>query len=286
MVRLTNSDTNIDAKYKYDALGRRIERTVDDSDNIETTRYFYRNWQVLEEQDGGKATTATYVYGLYIDEVLNMKRGSENTYYHTDDIYSVGALTDTSGAVVERYEYDDFGEPTFIDSSGNPFLLSLASNPYLFTGRRFDQETGLYYYRTRYLDSTAGRFTSRDIVGIWSDVNNLGNPFSFSGNNPISRLDPLGTKSDDVCCEPSQKKVKRLNVDKFNKCMAEKMSLISCGSCTAGLIYACYTGVLWACGVCNACSLVTLACYMTSLEIVTVWTPCNFQIELPENWRY
>ena len=76
------------------------------------------------------------------------------------------AVTDGGGATVERYEYDDYGRPEFSDGAGAPIPDSAIGNPYLFTGRRLDPETGWYYYRTRYLDPQAGRFTTRDTIGI------------------------------------------------------------------------------------------------------------------------
>ena len=69
---------------------------------------------------------------------------------------------------------------------------STIGNPYLFTGREYDPETGLYYYRTRYLDPVAGRFTTRDVIGLWGDEAELGNGYSYVGNNPGSLLDPFG----------------------------------------------------------------------------------------------
>jgi len=61
--------------YRYDALGRRIVRVVDaDSAEPEVTCYFYAGSRVIEEQDGDGVTQATYVYGLYVDEVLTMRR--------------------------------------------------------------------------------------------------------------------------------------------------------------------------------------------------------------------
>jgi len=87
------------------------------------------------------------------------------------------AVTDGSGNVVERYEYTDFGDPTVLDLNYDPVAgnESAIGNPYLFTGRRYDPETGLYWYRTRYYDPVGGRFTSRDKIGTWGDPFNLGN---------------------------------------------------------------------------------------------------------------
>jgi RHS repeat-associated protein len=169
--------------YTYDALGRRIETLVDAGGVPEVRRFFYDDWQVIEEQDDLSVLQATYVYGNYIDEVLNMQRGGGDYYYHTDDQYNVVAITDAAAAVVERYEYDDFGRP---------LSTSLVDNPYLFTGRRYDTDSGLYHYRQRYYDSVEGRFLTRDPIGIWGDPVNLGAPTTYVGNNPWSYRDAYG----------------------------------------------------------------------------------------------
>jgi RHS repeat-associated protein len=94
-------------------------------------------------------------------------------------------VTDDTGALVERYRYDDFGTPNITSSVGNP---------YMWNGRRFDPETGLYYYRTRYLEPRTGRFTSRDVIGLWGDPGNLGNGLAYVGNDPWSNVDPYGLR--------------------------------------------------------------------------------------------
>jgi RHS repeat-associated protein len=149
---------------------------------------------------------ATYVYGRYIDEVLQMQRCGTGIlpvdcttgvppvdyYYHTDDLYNVMAVTDGAGNVVERYEYDDYGTPMVMAPDGTVFASSTIGNPYLFTGRRYDAETSWYHYRTRYLDPAAGRFTTRDTIGIWGDPWELGNGYTYVENNPRSWIDPWG----------------------------------------------------------------------------------------------
>ena len=194
MVEYTDLVAGQRHSYAYDALGRRIRRIVDaDAPIPQETRYFYDDWRVCEEQDPAGTTQATYVYGLYLDEVLTMQRGGTDSYYHTDDLYNVMAVTDSAAAVVERYEYGDYGQPidptTLAPIPGDP---STVGNPYLFTGRRYDPETAWYYYRTRYLDPIVRRFTTRDTIGIWGDRKNTGNGYSLKGNNPFTHLDPLG----------------------------------------------------------------------------------------------
>jgi len=186
------------------------------------TRYFYggeSQWQVCAERGAFSQITATYVYGNYIDEVLQMQRCEAGPpsctstppadyYYHTDDLYNVMAVTDDAGNVVERYEYDDYGTPMVMDAAGNALALSdgtpatgasgtahtssAIANPYLFTGRRFDPETAWYHYRTRYLDPQSGRFTTRDTIAIWGDDMGVGNGYPYVASNPFSWNDPFG----------------------------------------------------------------------------------------------
>ena len=174
--------------YQYDVLGRRTQE-IDSIGNL--TRFYYDGWHVVEEQDAAAATLATYVFGWLPDEILEMDRGAQ-FFYHADDLGSVRAITDAAATVVERYEYSDYGEPSFFDAFWNPMPGTLIDNPYMFTGRRWDEDTGWNYYRTRYMDPRAGRFTTRDTIGIWGDPAEMGNGFSYVGNNPATYVDPFG----------------------------------------------------------------------------------------------
>ncbi len=118
--------------------------------------------------------------------------GMETHYYLHDDLFNVIGLADDTGTLQERYEYGDYGMPAVYDASNGPLAESAFQNAYLFNGRRFDSDTGLYYYRTRYMNPELGRFISRDTIGLWGDANNLGNPYTYLGNNPWSGLDPFG----------------------------------------------------------------------------------------------
>ena len=111
--------------------------------------------------------------------MIDVADSNTDYYYHFDGLGSAVALSNENKEIVERYSYDVFGEPNTIGSFGNP---------YLFTGRRFDNETGLYYYRARYYDYYLGRFLQTDPLG-YDDGLNL---YTYTGNNPISFIDPRG----------------------------------------------------------------------------------------------
>ena len=84
-------------------------------------------------------------------------------YYHQNHLYSVMAMTDASGAVVERYRYDAYGKQTVFSPDGTTVrATSSVGNSVGFTGRTVDSETGLMYFRARYMSTSLGRFIGRD----------------------------------------------------------------------------------------------------------------------------
>ena len=94
-----------------------------------------------------------------------------------------------TGEAIERYAYHPYGRVMILDGAGiTERTASLFDNPYTFTGRRLDPETGLYYYRARYYHPTLGRFLTRDPLGY---VDGAG-LYEYVNAGPLERVDPLG----------------------------------------------------------------------------------------------
>jgi RHS repeat-associated protein len=118
-----------------------------------------------------------------------------NRYYFLKDRqYSVTAITDNAGAIIETYEYSAYGIMTIKDSTGEVLTESGVSNTYGYTGRRWDSESGLWYYRNRMYSATLGRFMQRDPAG-YVDGYNL---YAYVMNNPLVFLDPEGLTARDT----------------------------------------------------------------------------------------
>ena len=184
--RLISVDNGTTATYKYDALNRRIQKTVVSTGS--TTNYYYCGDQAIEERDANNAVLATYIFGISVDDVLQMQRGGNTYYYHKNHLGSVVALTDGSGNLVERYEYDPYGQPSFFDANDNTLSQSAEGNSILFTGRNYDAEIDLYYYRARTMHPTLGRFMQHDPL-MYVDGMNM---FWYVNNNPLNYVDPNG----------------------------------------------------------------------------------------------
>ena len=144
------------------------------------TRYVYDGEDILFEFDGSNALKARYTHGPGIDEPLLMDRSGSKYYYHSDGLGSITDLTDSTGAVKQSYVYDSFGQ--IVQTAGS------VTNPYTYTGREFDSESGLYNYRFRYYDPHVGRFLQEDPIKSI-------NPYPYADNNPLTFMDPWGFKS-------------------------------------------------------------------------------------------
>lgn len=173
MVPGTNGGTTT---FKYDPFGRRIQK----SGPLGITNYLYDGANSIEEVDNGGSVLARYTQDQAIDQPLSELRSGAISNYEFDGIGSVTSLSSSNGALASTYTFDSFGKLTA--STGT------LTNPFQYTGRDFDSETGLFYYRARYYDPLGGRFISEDPIGLSGGINE----YAYVRNDPTRLVDPFG----------------------------------------------------------------------------------------------
>ncbi|RJP70179.1 MAG: RHS repeat-associated core domain-containing protein, partial [Candidatus Abyssobacteria bacterium SURF_17] len=147
-------------------------------------RFVYDGLDLIADLNKFDQVVASYTNGLGIDDPLIMRWNGNDYFYHKNHLGSVTMITDDEGEdnpLAKTYQYDAYGN--VLSASG-----SLAYNPFLFTGRERHVASGLYYYRARWYDPQLGRFMNQDPIG---DLGGL-NLYAYVGNDPVSRIDPLG----------------------------------------------------------------------------------------------
>jgi len=115
-----------------------------------------------------------------------MLRSATTSYYELDGLDSVTSLSNSAGALAQTYTFDSFGNQTAPSGS--------LTNPFQYTARESDTETGLYFYRARYYDPNGGRFVSEDPMAFRAGVDF----YAYVLNNPTNLVDPKGLLQ--VCC--------------------------------------------------------------------------------------
>jgi RHS repeat-associated protein len=198
---------NADARrveFKNDYLGRRVQKTVRAGYNGTTyttvqsdTKFIYDGWNLIAEYDVSSSfvRTRTYVWGLDMSRSLQGAGGVGGLLMIRDHAAGfgyqaaydgngnvVGMIKRATGELAAAYEYDAFGNT--LRASG----AYAASNPFRFSTKYTDTETGLVYYGLRYYSPTLGRFINQDPIEEQGGLNLYG----FCGNNGINHWDYLG----------------------------------------------------------------------------------------------
>lgn len=175
---LTSTSTceALTANFKYDAFGRRIEKSV----NGRTIRCVYDRADIVQEIENG-VVSANHIRTLNIDEPLARVTPTAVRFYQTDALGSVIGLVDENGTTKTIYNYDPYGNVAISGEQND--------NPFQYTARENDG-TGLYYYRARYYSPELQRFISEDPIGLSGGIN----LFAYVANNSVNWVDPRGLK--------------------------------------------------------------------------------------------
>jgi RHS repeat-associated protein len=201
------------SSYRYDALGRRVEKSVVAGSLVEryirTTAETPGHWEnishVVATFDVSNNWKQNFVWNDEVDGITMLEQAdmldydtdtntSEVTrsFYHRNALGSVMDITDMNQAKVVAYRYDPYGKAT-ITVGGTPQANDPLGQHWAFTGRFLDEESGLLYYRARHYDPGTGRFVQRDPFG-YAQGPSL---FAYVDSNVASRSDPSGYGGDD-----------------------------------------------------------------------------------------
>ncbi len=129
-----------------------------------------------------------------------------------DMLYRTTGLAGDAGAVYEAYDTDAYGNtlifrnppefpatppPAVIAWTNDDTQVPVPTCDFIFTGQRFDFESGLYYYKNRYYSAGLGRFLTRDLVNSQRNLVRSLNSYLYCYSNPIINMDRLGLDPDD-----------------------------------------------------------------------------------------
>ena len=185
---ITKGDNTI--SYTYNDNGIRTSKTV----NGIRTDYYLNGTAIIMQKTGDNVIWYTY------DEngnVAGMSYNGSDYWFYRNAQNDVIGIVDSSGAVVAKYTYDDWGKVLAVtDGQGNDISSNATHianiNPIRYRGYYYDTETGLYYLQSRYYDAEVGRFINADGY-ISTGQGTVGsNMFAYCGNNPVNRTDNTG----------------------------------------------------------------------------------------------
>ncbi|WCT56191.1 hypothetical protein PQ456_01290 [Paenibacillus kyungheensis] len=208
--RKTLSDTQEatatkESSYSYDLDNKLIAATIDGTkttidylpDGLRsqkttgtaTTQYGYNGSGQVVSEKASNGNSSTYIRG---DRVLVKKdqSASKDYYYLFNGHGDVVQMVDTSGAIVNSYRYDEWGNIAKQQET--------VANSFKYAGEAYDSETGLYYLKARYYDPSQGRFLNEDSVeGQITNPLTL-NIYGYVSNNPLRYIDPTGNSNFEV----------------------------------------------------------------------------------------
>ena len=176
----------LEAVYTYDASGIRTSKKV----NGITTEYLTAGGSVLSEKKNG-----VWQHYLYdgSGQLMAIRYKGADYYYIRDGLMSITGLVDANGVAVVNYRYDSWGILTGITGSMAGTLGK--DNPYRFKGYYYDEETGMYYLKSRYYQPEICRFISADSYDVLTQSPMAlvdTNLYNYCDNNPVYREDENG----------------------------------------------------------------------------------------------
>jgi|WetSurMetagenome_2_1015567.scaffolds.fasta_scaffold00155_25 RHS repeat-associated protein len=180
----SSSRTNLtNYYYSGDGLLARMTKTLAGT-LVSDTRYIRAGFLPIQERDANNNVTREYLWGLNygggIGGLLNLKQGGLDYNYLYDGKGNVTTLIGADQTPVVSYAYDPFGVLKK--------KVGIFDQPYQFSTKPYDPQTGLSEYGFRYYNAVLGKWMTRDPLGEYGGIN----LYRAMGNNPVNWVDPFG----------------------------------------------------------------------------------------------
>ena len=189
--RLFASQPEDVVEFAYNHDGLRTQKKVTRADGtVETTDYTLHGKLVTHLRRGNDAMH--FFYDNEKHPVMVDFNGALYSYIHNLQGDIVG-IVDTAGSLVVEYKYDAWGKSTLVRTLTTAYEALAELNPFRYRGYVFDEETGLYYLRSRYYNSECLKFANCDeIYADQSDELFDHNKFAYVNSCPTNRKDEDG----------------------------------------------------------------------------------------------
>ena len=165
-------------EYTYNGLGRRVIKNA----GGETTVFLYDfDGNIVAESRIDGEISFEYLYmGSNRIAIADVSTG-KLFYYNNNYLGTPLRIIDSDGNVVRDADYLPFGEAEVSEHAS-------VVNNFRFSGRYYDDETGLHYNYQRYYDPRTGRYLTPDPIGLLGGIN----LYAYTDNNPINDTDRYG----------------------------------------------------------------------------------------------
>lgn len=186
--------------HTYDHLNRWIKRVVTVGSSTEVTKFVYDGYQIVAALDESNNVEHRYLWGPAVDQLLadeEVIAGQGVTRWAlTDHLGTVRDLAEYDSVtgeseVVDHRVFDAFGRETYDSNAAIDALFG-------FTGRPFDEATGLQNNLNRWYDNVLHQWLSEDPKGFAAGDANLRR---YANNDPVNRIDPMGLDDDLISVE-------------------------------------------------------------------------------------
>lgn len=194
-------------EFVYDGQSRRVAKKVSNWNGTawtiaSHTSFAYDGWNLIAELNAlsANAVVRTYVWGTDLSgtaqggggvggllAMTHSPTSSTHAVAHDGNGNIIGLVNAADASMSANYDYNAFGETTLIQGSAAGF------NPFRFSTKYTDEETGLVYYGLRYYSPSTGRWISRDPLEEQGGTNLYGACL----NDPVNKWDILGQNTED-----------------------------------------------------------------------------------------